>query len=573
MEKRHVYIIEERYDAIVVGTGISGGWAAKELCENGLKTLVLERGKMIKHIEDYSTANLNPWQLPNGGEPTRITKERKFKQHRTGYTTNEAHQHFFVDDIKHPYNEIRRFDWIRGYQVGGRSLTWGRQSYRLSDIDFEANLNEGIAIDWPVRYKDIEPWYDYVEEFIGVSGENLGLEHLPDQKLLKPMELNCVEKVLQESIKENFNDRVLTVGRVANITEGTKPGAGRSTCQYRNRCMRGCPYGAYFSSNSSTLPVADATGNMTLRPNSIVYEIVYDDAIGKATGVKVIDAETNEAFEFKSEVVFLCASAISSAAILMQSKSDRFPNGLGNDSGELGCNIMDHHSRSGARAVYDGFKDNYTKGRRANGFYIPRFRNLGGDTDQRAFKRGYGYQGWASRSSTTEMIAELKYGPKLKEMILKPGQWQIMMMGFGETLPDHNNKMVLDYDKLDEWGLPTVTFDAAFGENEFAMRTDMQEQAERMLKESGFINIEGFDHMDRRAIGLSIHEMGTARMGKDPKTSVLNSFNQIHNCKNVFVTDGAFMVSSACQNPSLGYMAFTARAANHAVEQLKQGVL
>ncbi len=573
MRNSNTILVQEVYDAIVVGTGISGGWAAKELCEKGLKTLVLERGKLIKHIEDYPTSNLDPWDLPNGGTPSRNTKERKFKQHRTGYVTNEAHQHFFVDDITHHYNEHRRFDWIRGYQVGGRSLTWGRQSYRLSDIDFEANLKEGIAIDWPVRYKDIESWYDHVEEFIGVSGENLGLTQLPDQKLLKPMELNCVEEALQESIAEHFNDRVLTIGRVANITEGTKPGLGRSTCQNRNRCMRGCPYGAYFSSNSSTLPVAEATGNMTLRTNAIVYEVIYDDMQGKATGVKVIDAETKEVFEFKAKVIFLCASAIASAAILLQSKSERFPNGLGNDSGELGHNIMDHHSRAGARAIVDGFENKYTKGRRANGFYIPRFRNLGGDTDQAEFKRGYGYQGWANRSGVSDMVAELKYGPELKEAILKPGQWQISMIGFGETLPDHNNKMYLDYDKLDEWGLPTVTFDAAFGENEFAMRGDMKEQAMKMLEASGFRNVEGFDYMDRRAIGLSIHEMGTARMGRDPKTSVLNGFNQIHACKNVYVTDGAFMTSSACQNPSLGYMAFTARAANHAAEQIRKGIL
>ncbi len=571
MDNRKINFIEETYDAIVVGTGISGGWAAKELCENGLKTLVLERGRMVKHIEDYPTANLDPWDLPNGGDPTRETKKRKFKQHRTGYVTNEAHQHFFVDDIKHHYNEDRRFDWIRGYQVGGRSLTWGRQSYRLSNIDFEANLKEGIAVDWPVRYEDIESWYDHVEEFIGVSGENLGLSQLPDQKLLKPMNLNCVEEVLKQKIAENFNDRVLTIGRVANITEGTKPELGRSTCQYRDRCMRGCPYGAYFSSNSSTLPAAEATGNMTLRPQSIVYEVVYDNNSGKATGVKVIDAETKEVFEYKSKVVFLCASAIASAAILLQSKSERFPNGLGNDSGELGRNIMDHHSRAGARAIIDGFEDKYIKGRRANGFYIPRFRNLGGDSDQTVFKRGYGYQGWASISGISDAVAELKYGPKLKEAILKPGQWQISMIGFGETLPNHNNKMYLDYDSLDEWGLPTVTFDAAFGDNELAMRQDMQEQAVKMLEASGFKDVQGFDLMDSRAIGLSIHEMGTARMGRDPKTSVLNGYNQIHACKNVYVTDGAFMTSSACQNPSLGYMAFTARAANHATEQLKNG--
>lgn len=565
--------LQEEYDAIVVGTGISGGWAAKELCENGLKTLVLERGRMIKHVVDYPTANLDPWDLPNGGEATRETKDRKYKQHRTGFATNEAHQHFFVDDIEHPYNEIRRFDWMRGYHVGGRSLTWGRQSYRLSDIDFEANKKDGIAVDWPVRYKDIAPWYDHVEEYIGVSGENLGLKIYPDGKLLKPMNLNCVEEHLKVKIAENFKDRVLTIGRTAHVTEGTKPGLGRSTCQYRNRCIRGCPFGAYFSSNSSTLPAAEATGNMTLRPNSIVHQVIYDDTTKKATGVKVIDAETKETFEFKAKVIFLCASAIASASILLQSKSDRFPNGLGNDSGELGHNIMDHHLSAGATAIVEGFEDKITKGRRANGFYIPRFRNLGGDTDSKEFIRGYGYQGGASRSSMSEMVAELKYGPELKEAILKPGEWLIGMTGFGEVLPNHNNRMFMDYDKLDQWGLPTITFDADFGENEAAMRKDIQVQAVKMFEAAGFKDIESYDKVEGRGLGLGIHEMGTARMGRDPKTSVLNGNNQIHACTNVYVTDGAFMTSSACHNPSLGYMAFTARAANHAAEQLKKNNL
>ena len=561
---------DTQYDAIVVGTGISGGWAAKELCENGLKTLVLERGRMIKHVEDYTTAYMDPWDFPNGDVVSQETKSRMAKQNRTGYVTKESRKHFFVDDLKHPYNEEKRFDWIRGYHVGGRSLMWGRQSYRLSDIDFEANKKEGIAVDWPIRYKEIEPWYDKVEEFIGVSGENLGIKVLPDQKLLKPMNLNCVEKDLQSKIAENFDDgRLLTVGRTAHITEGTKPGSGRSTCQYRNRCMRGCPFGAYFSSNSSTLPAAEATGNMTLRPNSIVHEVIYDDVTQKATGVKVIDAETKQVFIFKSKVIFLCASAIASASILLQSKSERFPNGLGNDSGELGHNIMDHHFHVGARAKVTGFEDKTTKGRRPNGIYIPRFRNLGGETNTDKFKRGYGYQGGASRTSLSELVAEVKYGPELKEAILKPGEWYVGLTAFGETLPDHNNKMYLDYEKLDEWGLPTVTFDADFGENELAMRKDMQEQAVRMLTAAGYEDVQGYDNTQGRAMGLGIHEMGTARMGHDPKTSVLNKHNQIHACTNVYVTDGAFMTSAACHNPSLGYMAFTARAANHAAEQLK----
>ena len=560
-----------QYDAIVVGTGISGGWAAKELCENGLKTLVLERGRMVKHVEDYPTAHLDPWDLPNGGVASKETKERKHKQHRTGYTTKEGHQHFFVDDIKHPYNEDKRFDWIRGYHVGGRSLMWGRQSYRLSDIDFGANKKDGNGVDWPVRYKDIEPWYDKVEEYIGVSGVNLGLKQMPDQKLLKPMNLNCVEEHLQAKISEKFDDdRLLTIGRTAHITEGTKEGLGRSTCQYRDRCMRGCPYGAYFSSNSSTLPAAEATGNMTLRPNSIVHEVIYDDQTKKATGVRIVDAETKETHIYHAKVIFLCASSMASAAILLQSKSERFPNGLGNDSGELGHNIMDHHFHVGAQATAEGFEDKQVKGRRANGIYIPRFRNLGGKTNAKDFIRGYGYQGGATRSDTSEMVAELKYGPKLVDAVLKPGEWNVTLLAFGETLPNHKNKMYMDESKLDEWGLPTITFDAEFGENELAMRKDMQEQAVKMLEAAGYKNVRGYDNTNQRAMGLGIHEMGTARMGRDPKTSVLNKHNQVHACQNVYVTDGAFMTSSGCQNPSLTYMAFTARAANHAAKELKK---
>ena len=567
MGNTNLEIMEDQYDAIVVGTGISGGWAAKELCENGLKTLVLERGRMIVHNKDYPTAFLDPWDLPNGGTPSRETRERKPKQHRTGFVTNEAHQHFFVDDLKHPYNEDQRFDWIRGYQVGGRSLVWGRHSYRLSDIDFEANKKEGVAVDWPVRYKDIEPWYSHVEEYIGVSGENLGLSQLPDQRLLKPMALNCVEEHFKNKVHENLDDRAITMGRVAHITEGTKPGLGRGTCQYRDKCMSGCPYGAYFSSNSSTLPAADATGNMTIRPHSIVCEVLYDEKLGKATGVKIIDAETKEVHEFKAKVIFLCASSVASASILLQSKSERFPNGLGNDSGELGHNLMDHHFMVGASGTVTNFDDMYTKGRKPNGVYIPRFRNLGGDSDKKEFLRGYGFEGGAGRGKMSEIVRELKYGKDLKEAILKPGEWRMGITAFCETLPDHKNRMYLDYDKKDEWGLPTVTFDANFGENELAMRKDAKEQAIKMLEAGGFKDIQAYD--DIGGMGLGIHEMGTARMGRDPKTSVLNKHNQIHACKNVYVTDGAFMTSSACQNPSLSYMAFTARAANHAAKEIK----
>ncbi len=457
---------------------------------------------------------------------------------------------------------------MRGYHVGGRSLMWGRQSYRLSDYDFEANKKEGIAVDWPVRYKDISPWYDKVEEYIGISGESLGLDVLPDGIFSPPMELNCVETDLKEKIAENYDDgRLLTIGRVAHIT-GNKAHEGRSNCQFRNRCMRGCPFGAYFSSNSSTLPAAERTGNLTLRPNSIVHEVMYDDATGKATGVKVIDRETNEKMEFKAKVIFLCASAIATAGILMQSKSDRFPNGMGNDSGELGRNIMDHHFKAGATAKVDGFTDKYYKGRRPNGIYIPRFRNIGGKTDAPNFKRGYGYQGGASRGNWEESIAELGYGKELKKKVTEPGGWTIGLMGFGECLPYHENKMTLDYDKLDQWGLPTYTFDAEWKENEWEMRKDMVSQAMDMLTKAGFKDVQPWD--DPGAPGLGIHEMGTARMGNDPKTSVCNKNNQLHAVPNVYCTDGSFMTSASCVNPSLTYMAFSARAANHAAEQLKK---
>ena len=556
------------FDAIVVGTGVSGGWAAKELTEKGLKTLVLERGRMVEHVTDYPTAHLDPWDMDHGGQPTKEDIKRQYKQHRTGYTTNRAHSHFFVDDIEHPYNEDKRFDWMRGYHVGGRSLMWGRQSYRLSEMDFEANAKDGYGVDWPIRYNDIKPWYDYVEQYIGVSGENLGLKQLPDGKFLKPMELNCVEEVLKSSLKSSYNDRLLTIGRTAHITEGTKEGLGRVNCQFRNRCMRGCPYGAYFSSNSSTLPAADKTGNMTLMPNSIVHEIIFDDQTQRATGVRVIDTETKEHYEYKARIIFLCASTVASTSILMQSVSNRFPNGMGNDSGELGHNIMDHHLGVGASGSTEDFKDKYYVGRRPNGFYIPRFRNLDQATNVDQFLRGYGYQGGGSRSNWSEQIAELQYGAAFNQALLEPGGWSIGMTGFGEFLPYHENRMYLDYEKTDKWGLPTVTFDAEFKENEYKMREDMKNQAAEMLEVAGFKNVHTFNN--EGAPGLGIHEMGTARMGKDPNTSVLNGFNQIHAVKNVFVTDGSFMTSSGCQNPSLTYMAFTARAAHYAVEELKK---
>jgi len=560
--------METNYDAIVVGTGISGGWAAKELCEKGLKTLVLERGPMVKHIEDYPTMNDDPWDYKTGDVITNKTRKTQGKQSRTEYTTRESSKHFFVNDLEHPYNEIERFDWMRGYHVGGRSLTWGRQSYRLTDFDFEANIKEGIAIDWPIRYRDLEPWYDYVEGYIGVSGQNEGLPQFPDGNYLKPMDLNCVEDHLRESISKNYKDRILTIGRTAIITEGTKPGLGRMSCQYRARCMRGCPFGAYFSSNSSTLPAAEKTGNMTLRPNSIVHEVIYDSNNKKASGVRVIDTETKKTYEFNARVIFLCASAVASTSILMQSKSDAFPNGLGNSSDQLGRNIMDHHLDVGASAKTEDFKSQYYFGRRNNGIYIPRFRNIGGSTNRKDFLRGYGYQGGGSRNAWTDKVTELSYGTEFKKEILKPGMWSIGLGGFGEVLPYEDNRMTLDYEKLDNWGLPTVTFNATIKENELNMRKDMKQQAMEMLENAGFKDVEGHD--DAYAIGLGIHEMGTARMGHDARSSVLNKYNQVHEVPNVFVTDGSAMTSAGNVNPSLTYMALTARAADHAVKELKK---
>ena len=557
------------YDAIVVGTGISGGWAAKELCEKGLKTLVLERGPMITHPVDYKTANMDKWDFKGGDRITQEIRKRQPKQSRTNYVNTESTSHYFVDDNKHPYNEEKRFDWIRGYHLGGRSLLWGRQSYRMSDFDFEANAKDGIAVDWPIRYKDVAPWYSYVEKYIGISGEKLGLPHLPDSEFLKPMELNCVEEDLKSALSSKFDDdRLLTIGRVAHITEGTKPGLGRNSCQYRNLCRRGCPFGAYFSSNSSTLPAAEATGNMTLRVNSVVSEVLYDADTKKATGVRLIDAETKEVIEYQAKVIFLCASTVASTSILLQSTSDRFPNGMGNDSGELGHNLMDHHFRVGATATVEGYEDKYYTGRRPNGIYIPRFRNLGGVTNRKDFIRGYGYQGGASRGDWTEMISEMGYGEKLKEAIMKPGGWKVGINGFGETLPYHDNKMHLDYNNQDEWGLPTVTFNAEIRDNEKTMRKDMSEQAAAMLDAAGFKNVTEYDK--GYSMGLGIHEMGTARMGRDPKTSVLNKYNNLHAVANVYVTDGSGMTSAGNQNPSLTYMALTARAVDHAVKELKK---
>lgn len=559
---------QDSYDAIVVGTGISGGWAAKELCEKGLKTLILERGPMVEHIKDYKTALMDDWDFPHGMELSLDEKAKRPKQSRTNKGRSADSYKWFVNDLEHPYNETKPFNWMRGYHVGGRSITWGRQSYRWSDLDFEANKNDGHGVDWPVRYKDIAPWYDKVETYIGVSGENLGLPQLPDGQFLPMMQLNCVEQHFRDGVSKNFDGRVVTAGRIAHIT-GDKPFEGRTKCQFRNRCARGCPFGGYFSSNSSTLPAAERTGNLTLRPDSIVTEVVYDPNTKKASGVKIIDRLTKEKLVFNAKVIFLCASAVASTSILLQSKSDRFPNGLGNDSDQLGRNIMDHHLGAGANGKIDGYDDKYYKGRRPNGIYIPRFENLNGASRDKNYIRGFGYQGGANRKDWKTSIAEFGVGVKLKEAILKPGGWVMGVGGFGEILPYSDNKMTLDYDNLDSWGLPTVTFDAEIRENELNMREDIAVSAAEMLKKAGFRDIKM--NNSKYNMGHGIHEMGTARMGRDPKTSVLNGHNQVHTVPNVYVTDGAFMTSSSCVNPSLTYMAFTARAADHAVQELKNG--
>jgi choline dehydrogenase-like flavoprotein len=560
---------QNTYDAIVVGSGISGGWAAKELCEKGLKVLMLERGRPYEHIKDYKTAGNNPWDFEHRGKATVQQKKdypvisRDWAMY--GTAAQEAIIDSWANEKECPYVEVKPFTWWRSYQMGGRSILWGRQCYRLSDMDFEANAKEGIAVDWPIRYKDLAAWYDYVEKFAGISGSRQGLSHLPDGQFLPPMELNCVEKEVAERIKKSYNDqRHMFIGRVANLTAAIP---GRTKCQFRNRCWEGCPFGGYFSTQSSTLPAALATKNLTVRPYSIVTKINYNKETQKATGVEVLDAETNKTYVYNARIVFLNASALNSAWVLMNSATDIWPEGLGSSSGELGHNVMDHHYMLGAQGTIEGFNDKYYYGRRANGFYISRFTNMNGD--KRDFLRGYGYQGSASRAGWSRDIAELNIGAEFKEALTEPGSWQIGATGFGEILPYHENKITLDKNVKDKWGLPVLSMDAELKENELKMRKDIIKELVAMYEAAGVKNITTWDK--DYYIGQGIHEMGTARMGREAKTSVLNSHNQVWDCKNVYVTDGACMTSSACQNPSLTYMALTARAADHAVSELKKG--
>lgn len=525
----------------------------------------MDRGRNVRHVLDYHTASMEVWDFPNQDRLTIEELKDYEKQDRTGYTIKHSLKHWWVKDTEFPYTEVKPFDWIRGHHVGGRSLQWGRQSYRLSNMDFEANAKDGVAVDWPIRYKDIAPWYDYVEEFIGVSGRNEGLAQLPDGKFLKPMEFNCIEEHVKKGIESNFAGRVMTIGRTAHLTE---PKGDRGTCQFRNRCIRGCPYGAYFSSQASTLPAAEQTGNMTLRPHSIVTHILFDEETQKAKGVAILDAETRETKEFYAKIIFCNASALATTQILLNSVSERFPYGFGNDSGELGHNLMDHHFRLGAEGDTDLFGDKYFKGRRPNGIYIPRFRNLDRGSKMKDYIRGYGYQGGGSREGWARHIKEAMIGEDFKNAIHVPGNWKMGLMAFGECLPYHENKVTLNQEVRDIYDQPTLSIDCEWKENELKMREDMMIAAAEMLEAAGLKNVKTYDKGCNP--GLGIHEMGTARMGRDPKTSVLNNFNQVHAAKNVFISDGSCMTSAACQNPSLTYMALTARAANYAVEELKK---
>jgi choline dehydrogenase-like flavoprotein len=554
---------QNTYDAIVVGSGISGGWAAKELTEKGLKVLLLERGRNIEHIKDYETAMMKPWEFKHRGRLTQEQIRTHPVQARNGFYS-EYNEKFWVNDLDCPYGEVKRFDWLRGFHVGGKSLMWGRGCLRLSEMDFEANAKDGIGIDWPIRYKDIAPWYDYVERFAGVSGQKEGLAQLPDGQFLPPMAMNCVEQSVKKRIEEHYNrTRMMTIYRVANLTV---PHMGRGTCQNRDLCSRGCPFGAYFSTQSSTLPAAVATGNLTLRPFSIVNSVIYDKEKGRAKGVRVIDAETNETMEFYSKIIFLNGSTLGTAFVLLNSVSESFPNGLGNGSGQLGHNLMDHHFKIGASGRAEGFEDKYYYGRRPIGIYIPRFRNIG--NDKRDYIRGFHYGGSASRTGWQRAIAEMNYGSDFKEEMSAPGPWIMGLSGFGEALPYYDNQVVLDRSKKDKWGQPVLSIDCEFRENEKKMRIDMKNDAAEILEVAGMKDVKSFDRDSFP--GMAIHEMGTARMGHDPKTSVLNKWNQMHEVKNLFVTDGSCMTSSACQNPSLTYMALTARACDHAVNELKK---
>lgn len=563
------------YDAIVVGSGISGGYAAKELCEKGLKTLVLERGRDVRHIVDYPTATLNPWDFPHRGRmPDAFKNENPIAT--KCYALDEGTQQFFAKDAEHPYVQEKPFDWIKGYQVGGKSLIWARQTQRWSRFDFEANARDGAAVDWPIRYEDIAPWYSRVEKFVGISGNKDGLETLPDGEFLKPWELNCLEKHIQKRVADSYKDRHVIIGRCAHLTEPHQIhfDQGRAQCQARHLCYRGCPYGAYFSSNSSTIPWAAKTGNLTLRPDSVVHSIIYDDVktgaagppvrSGKATGVRVIDTHTKQMTEYFARIIFVNAACLNTNLILLNSTSHRFPNGLGNDSGVLGHYVAFHNYRGSILADYEGFDDGYYYGRRPTTAFMPNFRNV--DKQETDFQRGYMVAFSASRSQgqpTTET-----FGAEFKDSRSKPGPWHVYMMMQGETVPRSENHVRLSTDQKDPWGIPQLVTSIGYTDNDEKMINDFLEQGADMLDKAGCQNIRPSD--DHRNPGLDIHEMGGVRMGRDPKTSMLNAHNQLHSVKNVFVTDGAAMTSTSSQNPSITYMALTDRAVSYAVSEMKK---
>ncbi len=554
------------YDAIVIGSGISGGWAAKELAEKGLKTLVLERGRDVVHLKDYPTATKNPWDFEHRGElPAKLLQENPVVARC--YAFGESTEHFFVKDKEHEYQQEKPFDWIRAYQVGGKSLLWARQTQRWSKYDFMGPERDGFAVPWPISYNDLAPWYSYVETFAGISGNKDGLETLPDGEFLPGWEMNCVEQEIQKKIMKAYPGRHVVQGRCAHLTQPTELHLkqGRGQCQARSLCERGCPFGGYFSSNSATIPWAMQTGNLTMKTNAVVHSIIYDEQLGKATGVRVIDAITKQATEYFAKIIFVNAACLNTNLILLNSTSTRFPNGLGNDSGVLGQYVAFHNYRGSVSASYDGPKDKYYYGRRPTQVMMPNFRNV--LNQEMDFLRGYMVHFGASRGRA----ASSGLGGAYKDTITEPGNWGIYAMMQGETIPKQSNHVRLSKDKQDQWGIPQLITSVGYDNNDELLLKDFLQETAEMLEKAGCKNIN--THDSKQAPGLDIHEMGGARMGRDPKTSILNAFNQVHACKNVFVTDGASMVSTSTQNPSLTFMALTARAANHAVAELKKGNL
>lgn len=561
---------QHTYDAIVIGSGISGGWAAKELCDRGLKTLVLERGREVVHLKDYPTATKNPWDFPHHTYMPLDVKEKNPVVSRC-YAFSEASQHFFVKDTEHPYIQDKPFDWIRGYQVGGKSLLWARQTQRWSRFDFEGPARDGYAVDWPIRYDDIAPWYSYVEHFAGISGNKDDLETLPDGDFLPPWEMNVVEKSMQKRIMDHYKDRHVIIGRCAHLTKPREIHLqqGRGQCQARSLCERGCPFGGYFSSVSATLPWAAKTGNLTMRPDSVVHSIIYDEQKGRATGVRVIDRHTKEATEYFAKIIFVNAACLNTNLVLLNSTSHRFPEGLGNDNGLLGKYVAFQNYRGSLTASMDGFEDSYYLGRRPAAVMMPNFRNV--YKQEMDFKRGYMTFYEASRAGSGHQVQGDQIGGQYKDNISEAGPWNVFMMMQGETLPKESNFVTLSKDHKDDWDIPQIRVSVDYDDNDVLMLKDFLTQGAEMLEIAGCKNIT--PHDSKQAPGLDIHEVGGVRMGRDPKTSLLNEWNQLHACPNVFVTDGACMTSTGVQNPSLTFMALTARAANHAADLMKKGEL